>query len=599
MSSDGLDALLRPRGIAVVGASAEPNKFSSRLIPSLQAMRYPGGIYPVNPRYPEVAGLPCYPDIGAVPDPCDLAIVAVPARYVQGVLEAAADRGIGAAVVLSAGFDELGPAGQERAEALRRLSGRIRIYGPNCPGLWQIQAGLVYTFSTQFDPAQLRAGPVGLVSQGGALGRAVLDAMPAGVGFSAWYSTGNEIDLQAGDFVALLADDPATKVVAVLVEGLRDGRRFAAAVRRCVAGGKPVVVCRLGRSRAGAAAARAHTAAPGCDDLLAQTALADAGCRLVDDVDELVAAATLLGLRPQPPAGGVGVCTFSGGSGVLLADQAERQKVVLPPLAPPTAAALTALLPEIAAVGNPTDLTTAALEDPGLARKALEVMAADPGLACVVFSLPHRHDGFDARMAGHLVELAATAPVPLLVVAHSPGFAVTTAAERLREAAVPVFPSAHLAAVALRVWLAGRAADVPRQAGSTGAGGASSKDAVGLELWARLAVDPGFGPYLACGLGGAWGAVCPEEQRALAPLAAGDGAALVDRMRCGPLLAAAGVRGELGAALEAWSRLRPPPPRQAAGVNPEPAGAEARWRVGGAGALEWLAPRKWGRDSDG
>ncbi len=589
MTPEGLDALLRPRGIAVVGASAEPAKFSSRLIPSLQAMGYAGGIYPVNPRSDVVAGLRCYPDIGAVPEPCDLAIVAVPARHVPGVLEAAADRGIGAAVVLSAGFDEIGPAGQERADALARLAGRIRIYGPNCPGLWQIRDGLVYTFSTQFDPEQLRSGPIGLVSQGGALGRAVLDAMPAGLGFSAWYSTGNEADLQASDFVALLARDPATKVVAVLVEGLRAGRRFLEAVRGCVARGKPVVVCRLGRSPAGAAAARAHTAAPAADDLLAQTLLAEAGCRLVDDVDELVAALTLLRLRPAPPAGGVGVCTFSGGSGVLLADQAARSRVPLPVLAPETAAALKALLPEIAAVGNPTDLTTAALEDPGLARRALEVMAADPGLACVVFSLPHRHDGFDGRMAVHLAELAATLPVPLAVVAHSPGFAVTEAAAYLREAAVAVFPSAHLAAVALRVWLAGQTAPA---AGSTPEGGVQARaplaqDAAGLELWARRGVDACFGPYLAFGLGGPWGAVCRDEGRALAPLGAGDGAALVDRLRCAGFLRAAGTRQAWGAALEAWSREPAGP--GTAGLE-APAAAEARWRVGADGALQRLAP---------
>ncbi len=454
-SARDLQPLLRPRGIAVVGASAEPAKFSGRIVPSLLACGYGGAIHPVNPRYGSVHGLPCHPSLAAVPDPCDLAIIAVPARHVPAVVSEAADRGLGAAIILSAGFDEIGGEGEARAAALRALAGHIRIYGPNCPGLWQIRDGLVYTFSTQFHPRMLRPGPVGLVTQGGALGRAVLDAMDTGLGFSYWFSTGNEVDLEAADFIALLADDPGTAVVAVITEGWRDEHRFVEAVRRCRRAGKPVVALDIGRSPEGAAAARRHTATPARTAADSATVLRAAGCVRVDDVGELTDLARVLARHPAARAGGVGIATFSGGAGGLLADQARSAGVPLPDLAPATRAALAALLPDIAAVGNPTDLTTAVFEDPLLVVRTLRILAADPGVALLLFPFPHRHDGFDPVLARHLAALAPTLPVPLVVPAASPLFDREDATRVLEEAGVCTVPSLHRGALVAARWLAG------------------------------------------------------------------------------------------------------------------------------------------------
>jgi acyl-CoA synthetase (NDP forming) len=458
-----LRPLLRPRGIAVVGASADPGRFSGRIVPALLACGYGGGIYPVNPRRAEVAGRPCFPSLREVPEPCDLAIVAVPAAHVPEVVAQAAGRGVGAALVMSGGFEELGPGsdGARRAEALRAAAGiapgrrpRVRVYGPNCPGLWQIRDGLVYTFSAQFDPRGLRPGPVGLVTQGGALGRAVLDAMELGLGFSYWFSTGNEADLQAADFVAWLASDPGTRVLAAILEGIRDRARWQQAVARCRAAGKPLVVLRIGRSEAGARAAAAHTGVPWAGPR-ADGELDEPGCVPVDDVDELIDLAWLFAAYPEPPGEGrgIGVCTFSGGAGGLLADQAAAAGAPLPALAPATVAALRATLPEIGSAANPADLTTAVFEDPDLGRRALEALAADPAVGVLAFPLPHRHDAFDAEMAHRLVDLAPRLGKPLVVVAPSPTFDREEAAAILRQAGVPVFASVRRAALACARWL--------------------------------------------------------------------------------------------------------------------------------------------------
>ena len=457
-SWSSLRPLLRPRGIAVVGASADTDKFTGRIIPSLQACGYAGAIYPVNPRYERLGNLPCYPSPGDVPDPCDLAIIAVPARHVVAVTRQAAERGVGAAVILSAGFDEIGGEGLRRSAALRALvtgPDGIRIYGPNCPGLWQIRDGLVYTFSSQFEPSALRPGPVGLVTQGGALGRAVLDAMETGLGFSFWFSTGNELDLDASTFIALLADDPDTRVVAAVLEGWRDGVRFLRAAQRCRQAGKPLVLLKIGTSTAGALAALRHTAARG-QPPLSHAQLRAVGCLPVEDIGELTDAARLLARYPHPPAppAGPGICTFSGGAGGLLADQLTGAGIAPPDLAPATASALRALLPDIASVGNPTDLTTAVFQDPDLACHALTLLAADPGIGLLLFPLPHRHDAFDAILAQALATLAPGLAKPLAIVAVSPTFEQEKAAHILLSADIPVLPSCRRAARATATWLA-------------------------------------------------------------------------------------------------------------------------------------------------
>ena len=549
-SLEALAPLLRPAGIAVIGASADRGRFSGRLVPSLLASGYPGGIYPVNPRYTEVAGLPCFADVVDVPRPCDLVIVAVPARLVPGVLAAAAARGVRAAVVLSAGFGEIaGEQGGQRAAALQALRSQLRIYGPNCPGLWQIADGLVYTFSAQFDPAQLRSGPIGLVTQGGALGRAILDGMQAGLGFTYWFSTGNEADLEISDFVALLADEPRTGVVAVLAEGFRDGRRFLRALARCAQAGKPVVMLKIGRSAAGAAAAAGHTAsAQGCP-ALADALLRRAGCLLVEDVDELADLAGLLARHPRPGGPGLGICTFSGGAGVLLADLCAAAGAPLPALRPATVAALDALLPEIATIGNPTDLTTAVLEDPALARRALEVLAADPGLDLLLFDLPHRLDAFDAALAVELVA-AAGAGKPLAVVAHSPVFDREAAAGILREAGIPVFGSARRAASAAARWLGyGAALGGPPylpEAASTGpvTAGPDLGDPAdgGSPVQIGAFEDPIFGPAVAAAAGGA-GLHSPSAVFRLAPLGSAEAERMVAELPGLPALRQAGYDG--------------------------------------------------------
>ena len=488
---EDLQPLLRPRGIAIVGASADPGKFSARIVPALVACGYTGGIYPVNPRYPEVAGRPCYARLGDVPGPCDLAVVAVPARAVEGVVREAGACGVRAAIVLSAGFDELGGEGAARAEALRATAaqGGVRLYGPNCPGLWQVRDGLVYTFSTHFGPEMLRPGPIGLVTQGGALGRAVLDAMETGLGFSYWFSTGNEADLDAADFVALLADDPGTHVVAAVVEGFRDGRRFLQAVERCRRADKPVVVLKIGASAAGARAAAAHPAVPSGDALVAEAALRAAGCVLVGDIGELVDVLRLLARYPRAAGAGtgIGVCSFSGGAGGLLADRAAAAGAPLPEIGADTAAALRAALPEIAAVGNPTDLTTAIFEDPDLACRALEIMAADPALGLLLFPLPHRHETFDVVMARRLGELAPRLSLPLAVVAVSPVFDREAAAAVLQAAEVPVLPSAGRAVTAAARWLeaVGRLPAPPPP--------------TPLQVTCSAVQDAAFGPAVVCG----------------------------------------------------------------------------------------------------
>jgi hypothetical protein len=412
---------------------------------------------------------------------------------------------------------------------------------------------------------------VGLVSQGGALGRTVLDAMATGLGFSYWFSTGNEAGLDLADFVAFLATDPGTRVVAVIAEGWRDGRRFLRAAARCRQAGKPVLVLKIGRTPAGGGAARAHTGARNGDAALTTALLRRAGCSLVGDIAELTELARLAARSPLPASGGLGICSFSGGAGGLLADLAQDSGVPLPGLAPGTAAALGALLPEIAAIGNPTDLTTAALADPGLVGRALAIMAADPGIAALAFPLPHRLDGFDAALAPVLASTAASMDKPLGVIAMSPTFAEEPAARLLRQAGVQVFTSAPLAIRALADWLALRpgcrpspAAMAEGWAGTDPAGLPEARTSVpgGPDILLASLHDPVFGPVVRCRLGADPG---PEAWR-LAPCTLADARSMLDEL-------------PVGVAPESWARAREAAARAVVAISGQMPG-------GGASAAE-------------
>jgi acyl-CoA synthetase (NDP forming) len=379
------EALLRsffaPRAIALIGASADPLSISARPLRMLAQHGFVGALYPVNPRHAELDGRAAYPSIASVPERVDLALVAVPARLVPGVLEECALAGVRHAVVLSSGFGEAGPEGQRLQAAIADIVARtpLRVCGPNAEGFFYPAARVCATFSPTVDPEhgyELQApGPVAVVSQSGGLGFALLNrGRDLGLTCGAVVSTGNEVDLGWLDYVDYLLDEPSIKVVLGFVEGLRNRHRLSEVARKAARLRKPIIVAKMGRSEVGRRAAAAHTASDtGSDDEYATT-FRELGILRVDDVDDLLDLAAYFSFGRLPAGRRLAVLTTSGGAGAWLADACAESGFSMPSPPPEIQSEVRSFIPAYGSVDNPVDITAQAVFGGGFER-ALGLLA--------------------------------------------------------------------------------------------------------------------------------------------------------------------------------------------------------------------------------
>jgi len=439
-----LEKFFTPRGIALIGATANQLKGGYAIIFNLQ-QGYTGRIYPVNPRYEEIAGLKCYPSVAEVPDPVDLAIIFIPAARVLAAVSEVARRGIRAIMIQSAGFAESGQSGRDLQDKLldvSRASG-ARIWGPNCMGLVDAHRKFVFSFaSSAIWEKGLAAGPVSLVVQSGLLAAGFLiDCMAHGtLGIAKACSIGNKSDVDECDILEHLQADPETRAVAMYLESIRDGRRFIDICRQAT---KPIVVLKAGLSRGGAAAALSHTASLAGDGALVTGVLAHAGVTQARDFGQLMDMAKTLACYPRarferPPR--VAVITYSGAAGIVSADFVEREGLALATLSSDTMAALKSWFPDWMPVGNPVDLWPA-IERHGpdkIFREALRALCKDPGVDLVVL---HVFTGgrFAETDMEPLVEIARQAGTPLLCWVLGTRAAVRPFTVRTQALGVPVF----------------------------------------------------------------------------------------------------------------------------------------------------------------
>ncbi|NYI69807.1 acyl-CoA synthetase (NDP forming) [Naumannella cuiyingiana] len=373
-----LNELFRPRGIAMIGAT-DKSRWSVNVLQNLERYEFAGPIHLVNPRGGQVHGRQAYSSIAELPDGVDMAFVMVPTRAVLDTMTALADRGIRTAVVLTAGFGELG---EEGAALERQLADLCRerglvIVGPNGNGFIHAAAGVV-PFGMPISPPLLR-GSVGFVLQSGALASYVLHfAQARRVGISLLVAMGNETVLGLTDVVRYLIADPDTKVICLFLESIREPEEFRQACAEARAAGKPIVAVKVGRSSVGASVARAHTGSLVGDERVTDAALKQLGVIRVPSLEDLVITADLLTrLRDSTAGRRVGVVTGSGGACELLADVAEDVGIDLVEFTPETVAELQSFLPEFATVHNPIDVTGYVLVDPTLMAHSLEVVSRD------------------------------------------------------------------------------------------------------------------------------------------------------------------------------------------------------------------------------
>ncbi len=368
----GLDAVLNPRSVAVIGASAHQTKIGGRPLHHLRSLGFTGEIYPVNPNYPEVQGYPAFASVRDTPTVPDLAIVAVPGPAVMDAVRDCAEQGVRAVVLFSAGFAEAGEDGarlQQELTSIAEESG-MRIVGPNCIGAANMLAGAPATFAAAVmlpgaKPAE-GVPRIALVSQSGALGgHCVALAGPRGFAFDPWITTGNESDVDTADAIAYLVEQDDVDAVAVYLEGSKDGRRLRAALARAHKLRKPVLMLKSGTSEIGAAAAASHTASLVGQDQAYDALFREHGVCRVSSVQELVDTAFALAVGRVPQGSNVALFTGSGGAGILMADAAAGTSLVVPPLGEDVQRRLKEIWPP-AGVANPIDTTAQVTNDPAL-----------------------------------------------------------------------------------------------------------------------------------------------------------------------------------------------------------------------------------------
>lgn len=372
----GLRPFFDAKGVAIIGASASPNKLSFGIVRNMTLYGYKGQIAPVNPKVDEILGLKCYDDIAQVPDPVDLAVVVLPAPLIPQTLEDCGERGIRAVTIISGGFKEVGEEGARLEKTCLEIARRyhMRLIGPNCVGTLDLYTGLNTTF-IQGVPDK---GGIGFVSQSGAVAGGVVDLIrEKHIGFSNFSSLGNEADITETDVIEYLSDDPRTRVIACYVEMIRDGQRFMEVARK-VSRHKPIVLLKAGRSQAGARAVSSHTGSLAGSYAAYKAAFEQCGVIEVDNVSELFDVAMALDTQPLPKGGRTVIITNAGGPAALASDSLAANHLQMADLLPETQAELRKHLNPAAQVANPIDMLGGA--DGPEFRVALSNALKDPGV---------------------------------------------------------------------------------------------------------------------------------------------------------------------------------------------------------------------------
>ncbi|MCC6535137.1 MAG: acetate--CoA ligase family protein [Burkholderiales bacterium] len=412
-----LTRLFDPCAVAVVGASEDERRIGGEPVRYLATLGYRGGIYPVNPGRAAIRGLKCYPDLDAIPKPCDVAVIAVSAAAVPDLIRQCARNGIGFAVVLSAGFREAGGEGMalEHELALAAEQSAVRLIGPNCQGFLNLHRHVHCGFGSGFQYPDLRPGPIALVTQSGGFGATMLvRAQDAGLGIGYFVSTGNAVDLGILDLLEYFIERDDVEVLATFIEGITDGRRLRALGARALELRKPILVCKAGNSAAGRRAAASHTASLSAPYALYRAAFDEGGFVEIGDADDLVDAGRAFLGRRLPRGNRVVIVTGSGGAGVIAADRCEQYGLELAPLAEPTLGRLREVLPGFAAASNPVDISGQRSQSGhSVSNAALEIVLDDPA-ACqvIVRSKQSTHRPENAR---ELVRIAQACGKPVLV----------------------------------------------------------------------------------------------------------------------------------------------------------------------------------------
>ncbi len=436
-----LDVFFSPKTVAVIGATENPGTVGRTVLWNLVTSPFGGTVYPVNPKRPSVLGVKAYPTVSDIPEQVELAVIITPPPSIPALIKECGENGVQGAIVISAGFKEIGPEGAEleRQLLVEAQKANIRIIGPNCLGVMSPLSGMNATFATTV----ARPGSVGFISQSGALCTAVLDwSLKEMVGFSAFISVGSMVDVGWGDLIYYLGNDPKTKSIVIYMESIGNARSFLSAARE-VALTKPIIIIKPGRSAAAAKAAASHTGSLTGSDEVLEAAFRRSGVLRVNTIADLFYMAEVLSKQPTPKGPRLTIVTNAGGPGVLATDALIMGGGELSELTPETMEAYNAVLPATWSHNNPVDIIGDA--SPERYAKALEIAAKNPNSDGMLVILTPQAMTDPTRIAEQLKPLAKQEGKPLLA-SWMGGVDVAAGEEILNRANVPTFPYPDTAA---------------------------------------------------------------------------------------------------------------------------------------------------------
>lgn len=414
-----LSGLLNPQSVAIVGASDTPTRIGGRSLGYMLQRPFAGRLYPVNPTRSTVQGVPSFPSISALPETPDVALLALPGRLVPEAIDQLIARGGRHAVIFSSGFAETGAAGAEAQEQIVRQAraGGLRLLGPNSLGVLNTRNNFWGTFTATLEGGFPTRGRVAIASQSGAFGAHLLCAATMrNLGISVFLATGNEADLSTPDAIDWLVEDDETDVILSYLEGIRDGDALIRSLERARLARKPVIIMKAGRSELGAHAAQSHTAALAGNDAVVDAILRDSGALRISNTQEALDFAETAARQCYPVNNSLGVLTVSGGAGIMIADDAERLNLPMPPLPETAQEKLTELLP-FAAPRNPVDCTAQALNDLHLVGDFGTLMLTEGGYRSFIAYFSHAggQQSIVPRLREELRRIAAIAPDRLFI----------------------------------------------------------------------------------------------------------------------------------------------------------------------------------------
>ena len=444
-----LDRLFRPRSVALIGASTDPGKISGRPLHFLVKHGFTGDIWPVNPNAESIEGLPCFPNIESLPGEPDVALILVGPAHAEKSIRALRDISAGAAIVLAGGFGETGEDGLRRQNALLEAAGEMRLLGPNTIGLMNMTDGITLSASGALDAADRYTGGVAVISQsGGILGSLMSRAAAQGVGLSHLVATGNEADIDVSDAIAYLAQDDATRVIALYLETLRKPDQFRRATKDAANAGKKLVIYKVGRSEAGSRAAASHTGALAGQDRIFDALFRQVGAIRAERYSDLIDIPA--GLTQAPPLRGkrIAIVTHTGGAAALVADVCGTAGFDIPPPGSATTDRLAGLMQDagFAPDRNPVDLTLAGL-DPEVTYGAIMALAESDDYDAVIPVVGSSSVGRPHLVADPVLRAMEIVKKPIIVYTSpsAPGIV-----KRLNAAGIPAFESPEACATLLQ-----------------------------------------------------------------------------------------------------------------------------------------------------